>query len=314
MSFSLDGSGNVIVNSSGLPIDCAACPCYSSPCNASLIPTDLRLTIRYMLSGSHPKYLQAVTLSYNATACTGATPGWSYGGGDIEICPGFSIRALNLCCVSAAWNLELVVVNNGIQDDLQNPGSLANPTTVSSNPLHITSITNGDYSTPCGLGLIYIDIEEIAAVSPCCADNGLPSTATATFTIDGLAPETLNLTLGGNTYTCSRTCDVGDGHTQVKFAFISSCTTVFADWSVSFQLSKVVDGATVSVMQWSSGARSAGVIYTDFEVTCDPYQLHMAGLNTSGSTGGGTSQTCDGVTYPFATAGNVNLVLDIVTP
>lgn len=311
-TFWVDSNDRIMVDSSDRPIDCPVCPCHISPCSSGAIPSDLRLTIRYMLHGSHPRYLQAVVLSYDATACVGSTPGWSYDGGDIEICSGFSLRALSLCCISSAWNLELVVVNNGIQDDLQNPSALTDPVTTDS-PLHITSVSQGEYSTPCGSGYIYIDIEEVEAISPCCGSDSLPSTATATFTIDSLPPQTLNLVLSGNTYIGSSTCNVGDGHTQVRFAYIANCEAVFGDPRSSLVVSKIVDGATVSSITWTYGG-PAGSISANYEVTCDPHTVHMEGLNTDGDTGGGTSQTCGGVTYPFATAGNVYLVLDVVTP
>jgi len=150
-------------------------------------------------------------------------------------------------------------------------------------------------------------------IPPCCSSGSLPATATATYTINALAPKTFNLTKTGSNYSNeAQICDVGDGHTTVRLDIESLCSG--STWALVVTYAIYVDGFLGNYVTWSR-TFTVGTSPTDFTVSCSPYHLHFEGTNTSGNDADGATVTCGGVVYPFtSSAGVINLVLDIVTP
>lgn len=296
-------------------IECDCCS-HATPCNGSVVPALLRFTISYIDDGlSGYKYSIHVTLRWSPTACSsGLSPGWQYTGGDVDICPGFKLRAVNLCCISGSWALEVVVVNSGIQDDMQNPSFFANLTAGSASPLHLTTRSNGQYSTPCGFDFVDIDIADPSTLPPCCGSVDESATATLSWSYGG-ETGTVNLTrpFSGNTFTGTSQCSIGATGRLVNVHFEITCNG--NNWTWKFNVAHIQSGTPATILSFAewTHADNTGNIPATWALSCDPLHFHFQGGNTSGSAAGGASQACGGKTYQFAASG-LTAILDAVTP
>lgn len=306
-----DGSGNVID-------DCADCPCddlHPSDCNASSVPGTLRFTVA--TSSAFALHTRSVFVVWSATACGGIDPGWDYSGGDVAICASavdFGLRAVTMCCDGVNWSVTIALVNNGIQDAQANPSAFANLTTVDDSPVYLTSTQNAaNYSTPCGIfGRLHYYFQHVDEITPACGSDDMPATLTLSYTIGGIA-KTVTVSqsaTAGYQNSDFVICDLADGHTTIRGEFEVAADS--SKWTVSFRMKKVVDGVTSSYVDWSSGNKLIGHIYSDMDTSCRPYHMHYEGTNTGGNTSGGSSVSCGGDTYPFsATAGTIAIVLQL---
>lgn len=149
---------------------------------------------------------------------------------------------------------------------------------------------------------------------PCCTPASLPATATATYTINAMAPATAGMTRVGSGYvnTTSLLCDPGDGHTQILLDIAVVCSGG-SRWALSFIYAVYVDGVLSNFVEWQPPPYTSGIVYPDFSASCSPLHIHYEGTNTSGNDADGATLTCGGVTYPFTSLPGIeSLVLDIV--
>ena len=295
-------------------IDCDCC-FHTTPCNSVPVLASLPLQLRF------GAFSTVVSLRWSGTACgSGTAEGWHYGDGtsafDILICTGFYLREVNLCCVGGSWALEVVLVNNGVQDFLSNPGSFQNLTTVNPNPMHLATRTNGEYSSPCGFEFIYIDIGTFNLIVPnCCSKSG---TLTLYYKIGGLDPDTLSVTQIGSspiTFFGETEIGCGDGHTTVPISFFLTC--ISNQWFVDFFYVRSVDGVSdPTPMEWSYNYL-AGNTYSAFQLSCNPFHMRFSvASQTSGPAATGNI-SCGALTFPYhdvAHGGAVPLELDLIAP
>lgn len=151
-----------------------------------------------------------------------------------------------------------------------------------------------------------------ADVIPSCCVS-LAATATMTFTVGALAPATLNMSRLGSGYDGLRICDVGDGHTLVYIQGSIFCFSAAGYWVFQFAISVYIDGVLDNYVVWNYTV-FIGAAAGDLSIACSPFHLHLEGNNTEGVSGGTNPRTCGGVNYPFATAGGLAGVFDIVNP
>ncbi len=138
-----------------------------------------------------------------------------------------------------------------------------------------------------------------------CTCDSLPSTATATFTINGVdfVISLSYASFGGHCfYLGSVTCD-DDSFLSVTYTSGSSDDPTTGNAVVSIR-----NAGNTSSYKWSTGILTDG----DADYSCVPFHLHFEGDDVASIPTSSPPETLCGI--DFDTVGTNHLVLDITTP
>lgn len=301
------------------------CNSSASACNPTRVPNILPMVVTFL--GTQ------FTVNLYVQPSTGEGPFWDSANGmtpvDVDLCPDGSakFREFVLRCVGTSWVADFAyTIRNALGHDIQfdvtsGSGGFPFPTVVSTDPLCLTLEFAGfqNLDATCGPATLYFAIGSGCSVVPVCCGAGFPATATLAYSITGMPFGTLNLTKADDrpTYSGSRICDVGDGHTEVQLAFNVHCGppgAAVGEWAAAFTMVRRTDGVQNSFIGWIFSTQAGTIMTSSFSASCSPYAINCQGLNTSGNISGGSSQTCLGDAYLFAVAGSISGIFSVTTP